>query len=224
MSAPSETPAVPGPWVKICGLSTAADVAVAIEHGAAALGFVLTDSPRRISPQRAAELVAAVPESVASVAVVRHEDVDTAIDRARAAGVGWIQLHGQRTAAEVRQVRSAGFQVIRAVRMDDPPQMFEDWGEQLLLIDAAVPGSGAAWDYSLVREAAAGRRWLVAGGLDPRNVAAALAASGAAGADVSSGVESSRGVKDPQLIARFLHAAHGRHEAGAPAADSPNGA
>ncbi|XQN47690.1 phosphoribosylanthranilate isomerase, partial [Glutamicibacter creatinolyticus] len=68
-------------------------------------------------------------------------------------GVGWIQLHGQRTAAEVRQVRSAGFQVIRAVRMDDPPQMFEDWGEQLLLIDAAVPGSGAAWDYSLVREA-----------------------------------------------------------------------
>ncbi|MGR6902777.1 hypothetical protein RCJ92_15780, partial [Glutamicibacter sp. BSL13] len=64
MSAPDETPAVPGPWVKICGLSTAADVAVAIEHGAAALGFVLTDSPRRISPQRAAELVAAVPESV----------------------------------------------------------------------------------------------------------------------------------------------------------------
>lgn len=195
------------PFVKVCGLSTAHDVAVAVEHGADALGFVLTASPRQISPQRAAELAADVPETVATVAVVRSEDTATAIERARAAGLGWIQLHGRRTAQDVAAVREAGFKVIRAVRMDDEPSAFDSWGEDFLLIDAAVPGSGAAWDYAAVRELAAGRRWLVAGGLTPDNVAAALDGSGAAGADVSSGVESSRGVKDPRLIIEFLEAA-----------------
>ncbi|WP_313811190.1 phosphoribosylanthranilate isomerase [Glutamicibacter sp.] len=198
------------PFVKVCGLSTEADVAVAVEHGADALGFVLTHSPREVSPQRAAELVAGVPENVATVAVFRSEPVEQAIALASEARVGWIQLHGKRTPEDVQAVKAAGFHAIRAVRMDAEASEFGDWGEDFLLIDAAVPGSGESWDYTAVRELAAGRRWLVAGGLSAQNVVEALAQSQASGADVSSGVESARGVKDPALIAAFVdEAKHG---------------
>ncbi|MHA6968629.1 phosphoribosylanthranilate isomerase [Glutamicibacter bergerei] len=195
-------------FVKICGLATTNDVTVAVAGGADALGFVLTSSAREISPAHAATLTALVPAGVATVAVFRSEDTAAAITRAHEAGVGWIQLHGTRTPAEVAAVLEAGFKVIRAVRMDAPAEHFEHWGEDFLLIDAAVPGSGESWDYAKVRTLAAGRNWLVAGGLSVANVASALAESGASGADVSSGVESSRGVKDPALITAFLKAAH----------------
>lgn len=197
------------PFVKICGLSTTADVTTAVAHGADALGFVLTASPREVSPEQAAQLVAGLPAAIATVGVFRNEPVARAIELAHAAGLGWIQLHGTRTRHDVLAAREAGFRVIRAVRMDAPADEFADWGEDLLLIDAAVPGSGEAWDYAAVRPLAAGRRWLVAGGLGVDNVARALELSGATGADVSSGVESARGVKDPALIIDFIAAAKG---------------
>ncbi|MFD1378031.1 phosphoribosylanthranilate isomerase [Micrococcus antarcticus] len=195
------------PFVKVCGLSTAQDVQTAAAHGADAIGFVLTPSAREISAQRAAALVKTVPAGIATVAVFRGEEIQTVLQRAAQAGVSWVQLHGQRTATDVSTAHEAGFKVIRAVRRDDPEEQFADWGEDLLLIDASVPGSGESWDYAAVKDLAAGRRWLVAGGLSPQNVADALAASSAFGADVSSGVESSRGAKDPELIAMFIDAA-----------------
>jgi phosphoribosylanthranilate isomerase len=195
------------PFVKVCGLSTAQDVDVAVAHGADAVGFVLTESVREIPVQRAAELVKAVPAGIATVAVFRGEDIGKVLERAGQAGVGWVQLHGQRTATDVAAAHESGFKVIRAVRRNDPEEQFADWGEELLLIDASVPGSGESWDYAAVKDLAAGRRWLVAGGLSAQNVTEALDASGAFGADVSSGVESARGVKDPKLIASFIEAA-----------------
>lgn len=194
-------------FVKVCGLSTPEDVAVAVAHGASAVGFVLTDSPRQVSVELAHQLASSVPEQIATVGVFRSESASEAISLARAAGLGWIQLHGTRTPADVHQVQAAGFKVIRAIRMDAEPVSFENWGEEFLLIDAAIPGSGESWDYAAVRQLAAGRQWLVAGGLTPHNVAQALLESEATGADVSSGIESSRGVKDPQLIIDFLAAA-----------------
>ncbi|WP_334122706.1 phosphoribosylanthranilate isomerase [Glutamicibacter sp.] len=197
------------PFVKVCGLSTAQDVQVAVEHGADAIGFVLTASAREISPDRAAQLATLVPEGIATVAVFHSEELPTVLERAAEAQVGWVQLHGQRSVKDVQDAHAAGFKVIRAVRRDAEPEQFADWGEDFLLIDASVPGSGESWDYAAVRELAAGRQWLVAGGLSPHNVAEALALSQATGADVSSGVESSRGVKDPALIAQFIDAAKG---------------
>ncbi|MGQ3383761.1 phosphoribosylanthranilate isomerase [Glutamicibacter sp. TV12E] len=197
------------PFVKVCGLSTAQDVQVAVQHGADAIGFVLTASPREVAVQQAAQLVSLVPEGIATVAVFHTEDLPTVLQRATDAAVGWVQLHGQRSAEDVNLAHAAGLKVIRAVRSDANAEEFSDWGEDLLLIDASVPGSGKSWDYAAVRELAAGRRWLVAGGLNPQNVVEALALSEATGADVSSGVESSRGVKDPALIAQFVDAAKG---------------
>ena len=197
-------------FVKVCGLSTAESVQAAVHAGADAVGFVLTASPREVTPARALELLAHVPHDVQAVGVFRHEPVERAIDLARQAGLHWIQLHGERTPLDVKTAHDAGMKVIRAVTMGAAPEAFTNWGEELLLIDAAVPGSGEAWDYASVLAKGLGDRvWLLAGGLDPLNVANAAKEAGAPGVDVSSGVESSRGVKDLAKVTAFVRAAKG---------------
>lgn len=196
-------------FVKVCGLSTPESVREAVDSGADAVGFVLTASPRVVSPGQVATLLAEVPERVSPIGVFRHEPVADAVAIARAAGLEWIQLHGARTREDIATVHDAGMKVIRAVTMDATRQEIEDWGEDLLLIDAAVPGSGETWDYAAMAEVPElqGRRWLLAGGLNPANVAEASGAANAWGVDVSSGVEASRGVKDLAKIRDFVHAA-----------------
>jgi phosphoribosylanthranilate isomerase len=161
-----------------------------------------------VSPANVAQLLANIPDGIAAVGVFRHEPVADAVAIARAASLEWIQLHGERTRDDVKTAHDAGMKVIRAVRMDAAPDVFEDWGEDLLLVDAAVPGSGESWDYGSMRgKGLDGRKWLLAGGLDPANVAEAARAAGAWGVDVSSGVEQSRGIKDLAKIRAFVTAA-----------------
>lgn len=195
-------------FVKVCGLSTPESVRSAVDAGADAVGFVLTSSPREVSPDQVHVLLPLVPAGVGAVAVFRHEPASDAVSVARAAGLTWVQLHGTRTAEDVKTVHDAGMRLIRAVTMGATPDEFSDLGEDLLLIDAAVPGSGESWDYASVLAKGLGdREWLLAGGLEPGNVAFAAAAAGAWGVDVSSGVESSRGVKDLAKIRAFVEAA-----------------
>jgi phosphoribosylanthranilate isomerase len=195
-------------FVKVCGLSTPESVREAAGAGADAVGFVLTRSPREVAPSQVRELLAHVPAGLPAVGVFRHEPVADAVAAAREAGLEWIQLHGDRTPEDVKTAHDAGMKVIRAVTMGAAPEAFSSWGEELLLIDAAVPGSGEAWDYGSVRaKGLEGRSWLLAGGLDPANVAQAAKEAGAWGVDVSSGVESSRGVKDLAKIRAFVRAA-----------------
>ncbi|MGW9415688.1 phosphoribosylanthranilate isomerase [Arthrobacter cupressi] len=197
-------------FVKVCGLSTPESVQAAVESGADAVGFVLTKSPREVSPERARVLLGGVPAGIAAVGVFRHETAAAAVATARAAGLEWVQLHGSRTREDVRTVHDAGLRLIRAVTVGATPEEFADWGEDLLLVDAAVPGSGEAWDYALMRDKGlAGRKWLLAGGLSPENVASAVEAAAAWGVDVSSGVESSRGVKDLAKVRAFVKNAKG---------------
>jgi phosphoribosylanthranilate isomerase len=198
-------------FVKVCGLSTPEAVREAVDAGADAVGFVLTASPRVVSPSQASSLLVEVPKGVSPIGVFRHEPVADAVAIARAAGLEWIQLHGARSRDDVTTVHDAGMKLIRAITMGAAPEEFEDWGEDLLLIDAAVPGSGKAWDYASVAALPVlqGRHWLLAGGLDPANVSDASTAAHAWGVDVSSGVEASRGVKDLEKVRNFVHAAKG---------------
>jgi len=198
-------------FVKVCGLSTPESVREAVQAGADAVGFVLTASPRVVSPSQVSTLLADVPEGVVAVGVFRHEPVADALAIARAAGLEWVQLHGDLTPEDVRTVHDAGMKLIRAVTMAATSDSFADWGEDLLLIDAAVPGSGETWDYASMADVAAlqDRKWLLAGGLDADTVAHAAAASGAWGVDVSSGVEASRGVKNLEKVRAFVKAAKG---------------
>ncbi|HET7140841.1 MAG TPA: phosphoribosylanthranilate isomerase [Arthrobacter sp.] len=198
-------------FVKVCGLSTPESVREAVGAGADAVGFVLTASPRVVSPSQVSALLADVPAGVTAVGVFRHEPAADAIAIARSAGLKWIQLHGDLTPEDVTTVHDAGMKLIRAVTMAATAEAFEDWGEEILLIDAAAPGSGQAWDYASMVGVTAlqDRNWLLAGGLDPENVAQAAASAGAWGVDVSSGVEVSRGVKDLDKIRAFVKAAKG---------------
>lgn len=207
-------------FVKICGLREEEHVATCVEERADAIGFVLTPSPRFVSPERARQLVNLVDDTILTVGVFRDENVDEIERLAEASGVDAVQVHGQRTRAELAKLTRPDRKLIRAITFDDP-SIEENWGEDMLLVDAPHPGSGQAWDYatmaaSLTRrdgtyseESGEGpaRRWLLAGGLTPANVASAIAAANPWGVDVSSGVESAPGIKSSQLIREFIAAA-----------------
>jgi phosphoribosylanthranilate isomerase len=204
-------------WVKICGLSTPETVDAAVEAGADAVGFVLAPgSPRTIDAATAAVLRARVPQGVETVGVFRGQGVDEVLDLARASGVSTVQLHGDESNDDVAVVQAAGFRVVRAVSASRYAAEAEEervaFGEDALLLDAVDPGAGAVFDAGPLLAAPPTRDWLLAGGLTPGNVAGllgSLRSAGAVGVDVSSGVESSRGVKDVGLVADFVAAALG---------------
>jgi len=207
--------------VKICGLTEAAHVAAAVAGGAAYVGFVFfAKSPRNLSLPAARALALDVPPGVAKVALT--VDADDATLDALCAGVpvDFLQLHGSETPARVSEVRARyGLPVIKAIGIasaDDLP-LIETYGAvaDQLLVDAKPPGDATrpggnaeAFDWSLIADVDWPRPWLLAGGLTPRNVALAIARTGARQVDVSSGVESAPGVKDSARIRAFLAAAH----------------
>lgn len=192
-------------YVKICGLSEPEHVIAAVEAGADAVGFVLTRSPRQITPERAAELGALVPEHVLTVGVFRGEDPPAVREAALASGVRAVQLHGRHPHGDFTALKDLGVRLVRAVdaQADLRCGAFD---EDLLIVDAPQAGSGLPWDWAAVRGRASGR-WMLAGGLDPANVGEAVAAADPWGVDVSSGVETAPGVKDSTLIRAFLKAA-----------------
>lgn len=194
-------------FVKICGLRTEQDVDTAVEAGADAIGFVFSDSPRRIEPALAARLAARVPESVLTVGVFRREPLAHVRSVAEESGIGAVQLHGPEDRDYYAVLATGGWTLIRAAAFGDSVPRCGELGEDMLLLDAPVPGSGIAWDWSRKQVAAAGEKWLLAGGLTPENVREAVDVTRPWGVDVSSGVEASRGVKDPALITAFVEAA-----------------
>jgi phosphoribosylanthranilate isomerase len=192
-------------FVKVCGLRTRPDVATAVDSGADAVGFILTPSPRQIAPAEVRRLVDDVPPGVLTVGVFRGEPVDEVRAAVDESGVRAIQLHGDEPPSHFDALGDLGLPLIRAT---SPAGDLRNgsFGEDLLLVDSPKPGSGTAWDWTDLAGVIDGR-WLLAGGLNPGNVGAAVAALRPWGLDVSSGVEVSRGVKDPSLIRAFLAAA-----------------
>ncbi|MFC2969272.1 phosphoribosylanthranilate isomerase [Acidimangrovimonas pyrenivorans] len=206
--------------VKICGLRDAAAIEAAAQAGAAYLGFVFfAKSPRHLSIAEARTLTRQVPEGLAKVALtVNATDAELEAILAEVP-LDMLQLHGKESPERVAEVRAKfGLPVMKAVGVADEadlPQLAE-YGRvaDQLLVDAKPPkdatlpgGNGLTFDWRLI----AGRRWpvpwMLAGGLTPENVATAIQLTGARQVDVSSGVESAPGVKDPARIAAFLKAA-----------------
>lgn len=195
-------------FVKICGLKTERDVDTAVEAGADAVGFVFSESPRRIDAGTAARLCRRVPDNVLTVGVFRAEPLDDVRSLAADSGIRAVQLHGPEDRGYYDELAAAGdWTLIRAAAFGDSVPRCGEFGEDMLLIDAPVPGSGVAWDWTSRPPAGSGEKWLLAGGLTPDNVRDAVDAARPWGVDVSSGVERSRGVKDPALITAFVKAA-----------------
>lgn len=191
-------------FVKICGLRTPADVDVAVSAGADAVGFVFSTSPRQVSPATARSLVA-VAGPVLTVGVFLGTPAAEVRAIAEATGIGAVQLHGDYPKDAFTALADPRWQLIRAVPYSAPDLRVGAYGDNMLIVDAPRAGSGKAWDYESV--AGLDGQWLLAGGLTPASVAAACRAARPRGVDVSSGVESSRGVKDHDLIRAFVAAA-----------------
>jgi phosphoribosylanthranilate isomerase len=206
--------------VKICGLSTPETVRAALEGGAAYLGFnFFAASPRYVAPELAARLAAPARERARVVAVMVDPD-DTALDELMAAfQPDLIQLHGRETPARTAAIAGrTGLGVIKALPVADSSDVDAAAGYdslvEHLMFDAKPKtgadrpgGHGAAFDWGLISGRRFQRPHLLAGGLNPWNVAEAVRLSGAPLVDVSSGVERGAGLKDPGLISAFLDAA-----------------
>lgn len=199
-------------YIKICGLSTPETVAAAVAAGADAIGFVFAPgSPRTVDAEQVQTLLAGVPARVETVGVFRNQPLDQVLEMARRSGIGTVQLHGDEPLADVVAVREAGFRTLRAfsaaayTALDDEQRSV--WETERILLDAIEPGAGVAFDPAAVLATPPAGYWLLAGGLNPDNVAQLAGALRPNGVDVSSGVESSRGVKDAGLIAQFIAAA-----------------
>ena len=203
---------------KICGIKTPDALDAAIAGGASHVGFVFfPPSPRHLLPDDAAALAARVPSHVRKVGVfVDPEDRD--LERAVTTGsLDILQLHATSPARAAHLQRSTGLETWAAIAIRTRSDL-DGAGSYVgavdrLLYDAKTPpgsalpgGMGLRFDWTLLDGFRHPLPWVLSGGLDPANVAAAIARTGAPLVDVSSGVESAPGVKDMDKIGAFLKA------------------
>jgi len=200
--------------IKICGLTRESDVAAAVEAGADAVGFVLYDrSPRHVRLDRAAGLARGLPAFVTPVLLFVNAAPADVIAAAAAVPLALLQFHGSETPADCT---ASGRPFLRAVPMAPGVDLL-DWARrfpdaQALLLDAAVDGwggGGKVFDWSLLPPdlpADVRSRLVLSGGLNPANVIDGVLRARPLAVDVSSGVESAKGVKDAALIRRFCDA------------------
>jgi len=192
-------------FVKICGITSEADALLAVSLGTSAVGFMFAPSPRQVSVHLAGDIAKRLPEHVLTVGVFRDEAPQRVVEAIRIAGLGAAQLHGHETAEETQWVRARIPTVIKAFRAGESAiARFEEFGADFLLVDGDNPGSGQVFDWRLVEGVADHDRLIVCGGLGPGNVAHAVAHLRPAGVDVSTGVESAPGRKDPLLMRDFI--------------------
>lgn len=202
--------------IKICGITTPDSFDCAARAGASHVGFVFFEkSPRNIAPAQAAAL-AARSGALASVALTVDATDDALTAILAAFRPALIQLHGHETPARVQEVRMRfAIPVMKAIPLAGPSDLgvardHEDVAD-ILLFDAApkdLPGgNGVTFDWSLLAGTTWRKPWFLSGGLTPENVAGAIYQTRPGGVDVSSGVESTRGVKDNASIEAFVTSA-----------------
>lgn len=199
-------------YVKICGLRDGEMAAHAAREGADAVGVVMSEgSPRNASPDEAREVIRAAREvspEIETVLVVRGIPAAEAATLANELGFDILQLHGAYGLDDANAARAIHPRIWRAASLNDDPHLAAGaYGEERLLVDGAIPGSGEAWDLALIDAAHLGNEWLLAGGLSPETVAQAIREAEPYGVDVSSGVESAPGVKSSERITAFIRAA-----------------
>ena len=197
---------------KICGITRAEDALLAAELGAAALGFnFYLESPRAIAPAAAAAIIRALPPFVVPVGIFADEaDGDRILAIAEQAGVRVLQIHGPHLPDLDKLGERYPLILAVSVGADFQVASLGDIKASAYLLDAFDPqfrgGTGKTFDWSVAREAARFGPILVAGGLKPENVAAAIRASKPYGVDVASGAESSPGIKDAAKMRAFFAA------------------
>lgn len=203
--------------IKICGLSTPETMDVALDAGADMVGLVFfPPSPRHVASETATVLAGRARSRAEIVALTVDADDTLLTEIIEIADPDWLQLHGSEPVERVAEIRARfGKPVMKAIGVREATDLdaataYVGVADRILFDskppkDAAVPGgTGKSFDWHLMENLDLGAPFMLSGGLDAGNVARALAITGARAVDVSSGVEASRGVKDPALICHFI--------------------
>jgi phosphoribosylanthranilate isomerase len=191
--------------VKICGICDAAGAAVAVEAGADLIGFHFCSSQRRVTPEEAKAILDTLSLRPTIVGVFIDQDAEEVRQIAEFAGLDLLQLHGSESPGF-----DAGRPVMKVLKVKDGQVPDAQRWPDLVMLDSWSAdqrgGTGQVWDWELARPLLAARKVFIAGGLEPGNVGKVVSGFKPYGVDVSSGVESSVRVKDPDKVRAFVHA------------------
>jgi phosphoribosylanthranilate isomerase len=191
--------------VKICGICDAAGASAAVEAGADLIGFHFCSSQRRVTPEEARAIVDGLTVRPTIVGVFIDQDADEVRQIAELVGLDLLQLHGSESPGF-----DAGRPVMKVLKVRDGVIPDADaWPDPVMLDSWSADqrgGTGQVWDWELARPLLAARKVFIAGGLEPGNVGKVVSNFKPYGVDVSSGVEASVRVKDPDKVRAFVHA------------------
>ena len=194
-------------WIKVCGITRIEDAISAATFGANAVGFVFAASPRRVTPEQVCEISSRMPPGPQKVGIFVDSPIDLVREVADCCGLDLVQLHGGESPdycaalgdMAIKAIKvGRGTDVLRASRYRCGGLLFDSRGQ------AGRGGSGRTFDWRLLHLLDDRKRVIIAGGLDPGNVARAIRVAHPYGVDVSSGVEREPGVKDPVLMYEFI--------------------
>jgi len=204
-------PSLSGVFVKICGITREEDALLAVAMGADAVGFVFAPSKRQIAPSVAGDIIKRLPPEILTVGVFRDEAPARVVEIVNTTGLRAAQLHGHETAEGSTWVRERVPFVIKAFSAGSPElTRASSYRADAVLIDSPRPGSGQVFDWALAQGQPLNIRTILAGGLNPQNVGAAIRQVRPWGVDVATGVESSKGepgLKDALKVQAFIAAA-----------------
>lgn len=199
--------------VKICGIKNINDALTAVMAGADALGFVFAESPRKMTPEAVREIIQKIPPFVTTVGVFVDSEIEEVNEIASLTGINVVQLHGNESSEYCRQIELPVIKAIRVKNEESLAHLGEYQGVvKAFLLDTYVSGNhggtGKTFNWQLVPKAKEFGPVILAGGLNPWNIAEAIKACSPYGVDVSSGVET-EGRKDKQKIEEFIHKVRG---------------
>ena len=209
-------------WIKICGNTSLEDAQWASQAGADALGFIFSPSPRRVLPSQVEVIVPKLPAAVEKIGVFVDSQLEEISETVDACCLTGVQLHsedGPELPARLRERFGVGLRILRAVHfgagvVERVHRIHTDPNVDAILVDSRTPtavgGTGVAFDWVQASKTLFGNtdtsqyRLIAAGGLKPGNVAEAIRTLRPWGVDVSSGVESAPGRKDPRRVQEFI--------------------
>lgn len=199
--------------VKVCGITNIKDAQLAVSLGADAIGFVFAKSPRRVTPEKAAEISKNLGPWVSRVGVFVNEKPSAIKRIARKCALDAVQLHGDESPAVLKSLK--GLKVIKAIRVGDDfrAKQIAGYAPDAFLFDTKTSGqyggTGKVFDWKVLDRAKTKRPVILSGGLNPANVTEAIRRVKPYGVDVSSGVEEKPGKKNSRLLKEFMKNAKG---------------
>jgi phosphoribosylanthranilate isomerase len=193
--------------VKICGITNAEDALLAVRFGADAIGLIMCESKRRITPEQAGEISRAVPPFITTVGVFMDQSIPFVQSAIEISGVDMVQLHGEESPEYCRQINRRVMKRIKAASSDTASfikDRIKPYSEYDILLDPGA-GDGRIFDWRIVSKL--NLPFILAGGLNPDNVWAAIQLARPIGVDVCSGVEAAVRKKDPAKLKAFIQEA-----------------